>query len=181
MLQTFKPILERNIKDTLEATPQEIEPFTPPPAEGFENKDSILLTRGGPAGKRRHRGGDGRGSHRRLLLLQNRLSGHGGLAACRRTDESKVKLPAFHRYVIKFDYKTLSGDTRLNLTIRPKATMLDETVSFGFETIKLKAGESGTYEGHIDVMSPSADNVLLLLGEDTAFSVLIDNLSITEG
>ena len=98
-----------------------------------------------------------------------------------RTDESKVKLPAFHRYVIKFDYKTLSGDTRLNLTIRPKATMLDETVSFGFETIKLKAGESGTYEGHIDVMSPSADNVLLLLGEDTAFSVLIDNLSITEG
>lgn len=51
-----------------------------------------------------------------------------------RTDESKVKLPAFHRYVIKFDYKTLSGDTRLNLTIRPKATMLDETVSFGFET-----------------------------------------------
>ena len=53
-------------------------------------------------------------------------------------------------------------------------------MSFGFETIKLKAGESGTYEGHIDVMSPSADNVLLL-GEDTAFSVLIDNLSITEG
>lgn len=68
-------------------------------------------------------------------------------------DESKVKLPAFHPIVIKFDYKTLSGDTRLNLTIRPKATMLDETVSFGFETIKLKAGESGTYEGHIDVMS----------------------------
>ena len=31
--------------------------------------------------------------------------------------------------------------------------LLDETVSFGFETIKLKAGESGTYEGHIDVMS----------------------------
>ena len=30
-------------------------------------------------------------------------------------------------------------------------------------------------------MPPSADNVLLLLGEDTAFSVLIDNLSITEG
>lgn len=47
VLQTFKPILERNIKDTLEATPQEIEPFTPPPAEGFENKDSILLTRAG--------------------------------------------------------------------------------------------------------------------------------------
>lgn len=45
--QTFKPIFERNIKDTLEATPQEIEPFTPPPAEGFENKDSILLTRAG--------------------------------------------------------------------------------------------------------------------------------------
>lgn len=62
VLQTFKPIFERNIKDTLEATPQEIEPFTPPPAEGFENKDSILLTRGGPAGKRRHRGGDGEGA-----------------------------------------------------------------------------------------------------------------------
>lgn len=181
VLQTFKPIFERNIKDTLEATPQEIEPFTPPPAEGFENKDSILLTRAGlpENGVTAAVTGEGAIGGSSSFKIDYPDTEDWLLAA--RTDESKVKLPAFHRYVIKFDYKMLSGDTRLNLTIRPKATMLDETVSFGFETIKLKAGESGTYEGHIDVMSPSADNVLLLLGEDTAFSVLIDNLSITEG
>ena len=116
VLQTFKPIFERNIKDTREATPQEIEPFTPPPAEGFENKDSIRLTRAGlpENGVTAAVTGEGAIGGSSSFKIDYPDTEDWLLAA--RTDESKVKLPAFHRYVIKFDYKTLSGDTRLNLT-----------------------------------------------------------------
>jgi len=180
VLASLKPKLEQNIKNTLEAQPLDVVPFTVPPKITFDDNTTGFLTRDGLTG----------GSPTAETVTDGAISGSSlkivyasadALVPILRTDESKAPLPSFHRYIIKFDYKAIEGEAKLNLTIRPKATMNSEDVSFGFETLTVKAGGSGSYECSIDVMSESADNVLVILGGFDAFTLLIDNFEIIEG
>ena len=180
VLESLRPKLEQNIKDTLDAELLEVELFTAPPAETFEDAANILLTRDGlsktdiTAEVSSEDAIEGGGSYKIIYPKADNLY------AIARTDDTKVQLPAFHRYKIAFDYKVTSGEGKMTLTIRPKATMNEDITSFGFESLELKAGESGRFEATIDVMTESEDNVLLLLGDDSEFTLLIDNFSLTE-
>lgn len=186
-IETYTPVLEKNIKDTLESVFVEVKPFKPVPAETFESADLtkfLLTTQGLPESSAKVTA--------QIVTGKEALSGTTSLkfnypatedwAIIARTDETKVELPSYHRYVIKFDYKVTSdGPTNLYLTIRPKAGIASDEVSYGFVKVACEPGKQATFEGNIDVLEGSKDNVLVLIGENKEAQVVIDNFQITEG
>ena len=186
-LTKHKPVLEKNIKDTLDAQFVEIKPFKPVPIETFESADLskfILTQKDLPelsAGVKVSvaSGGDALDKTSSLKIDYPQSD---DWAIMLRTDETKIELPSYHRFIIKFDYK-LTSDKPVNLylTIRPKATLNEDTVSYGFVKITAEPGKAAKFEGHIDVLDFSKDNVLLMIGESNAATLIIDNFEIIEG
>ena len=183
-MQTYQPTLQKDINDTLDAKYVAIKQFKKVPVETFESGDlnKILLTQKDLPSTSIKNTIDksqpitGTASY----LIDYPASSDWQIIA--RTDETKIALPAFHRYNISFDYKLLSSvATRIHLTIRPKATLSKDDVAYGYETIALKPGVAGKYSGKIDVLTASDNDVLLFIGESDAMKLQIDNLSITEG
>lgn len=186
-LQKYKPILEKDIKDTLESEFVEVEQFKPVPAETFESGDAakfIVTSNGLPESSKNVKVGLATGSESidKTTSLKIEYPASEDWAIMLRTDETKIKLPSYHRYIIKFDYKVVSEEpVNMYLTIRPKATIESDEVSHGFVKLTAKPGEVAKFEGQIDVLTSSKDNVLVLIGENKASTVIIDNFEITEG
>ncbi len=186
-LEMYKPILEKDIKDTLEAVFVDVKPFEPVPMETFESgnlANFVLTTENLPeisAGVTSELAtGDDALEGTTSFKIKYPQSDDWKIMA--RTDESKLELPSFHRYNIKFDYLVnADGPGSIYLTIRPKATFESEDVSFGFVRVQFEPGTKATFEGYIDILEASADNILLIIGEGKELEITIDNFLITEG
>lgn len=185
-LAMHQSTLEGEIKATLESKFVEIKPFTPVPAETFESGDptKVLLTQDSLP--------EGSAAVGMSLVTEGALNGTTSLQfqypdtedwqILARTDETKIELPSYHRYIIKFKYRLEGPDTaNIYFTIRPKATLESDEVSFGFLRATLAAGEPGTFEGYVDVLDVSENNVLLLIGENKAMTLTLDDFEIVEG
>lgn len=186
-LEMYKPLLEKDIKDTLDSQFVEVKQFKPVPAETFESGDLtkfLLTTSGLPESSAKVKAS--------LATGDKALNGTTSVtfdypatedwAIITRTDETKIELPSYHRYVIKFDYKVTSdGPMNMYLTIRPKASIESDEVSYGFVKVACEPGKKATFEGNIDVLEASKDNVLVLIGENKQATIVIDNFQITEG
>lgn len=186
-LEMYKPLLQKEIKDTLESVFVEVKQYTPVPAETFESGDLtkfLITTAGLPESSANVKAS--------LATGDKALDGTTSIsfaypaaedwAIIARTDETKIELPSYHRYVIKFDYKVTSdGPMNLYLTIRPKAGIATDEVSYGFVKVACEPGVKATFEGNIDVLEASKDNVLVIIGENKEAEIVIDNFQITEG
>ncbi|MHB1454532.1 MAG: ABC transporter substrate-binding protein [Saccharofermentanales bacterium] len=186
-LEMYKPLLEKEIKDTLESVFVEVKPFTPVPAETFESADlaNFILTADGlPESSA--------GITAALATGADALDGTTSLKISypageewkifAKTNSARIELPSYHRYIIKFDYLVqTSGPLNIYMTIRPEATIESDEVSYGFNKVTCTPGTKGSYEGFIDVLESSAGNVLVFITENNEAQITIDNLSITEG
>ncbi len=186
-LEMYRPLLEKDIKDTLEAAFVEVKPFEPVPAETFESADLanfLITSQGLPEASADitaslATGGEALDGTTSLKIHYPASSDWKIFA---KTNSSKIKLPSYHRYIIKYDYLVNAGSpVNIYMTIRPEAAIDSDAVSFGFNKLTCTPGEKGTYEGYIDVLDASEGNVLVFISETTEADITIDNFSITEG
>jgi hypothetical protein len=186
-LEMYKPLLQKEIKDTLEAVFVEVKQFKPVPAETFESGDLtkfLITTNGLPESSAKVKASLATGdkSLDGTTSISFNYPATEDWAIIARTDETKIELPSYHRYVIKFDYQVTSdGPMNLYLTIRPKAGIATDEVSYGFVKVACEPGKKTKFEGNIDVLAGSKDNVLVIIGENKAAQIVIDNFQITEG
>lgn len=186
-LEMYRPILEKDIKDTLEAVFVDVKPFNPIPKETFESgslANFVLTTEGLPEISSDITADLATGSDALDGTTSFRINYPAAdeWKIMARTDNTKLELPSFHRYNITFDYLVNSQSPgSIYLTIRPKATLESEEISYGFVRLQYEPGTQGTFEGYIDVLEASADNVLIFIGEVREMEVIIDNFHITEG
>ncbi len=188
-LEMYKPLLQNEIKETLESVFIDIKPFKPQPMETFESADlaNFLITSADLSSLEvgvKASLAEGSDALKGTTSLKIDYPQSDDWLIFARTDHKKLELPSYHRYNIKFDYLVKTDSDKIfniYLTIRPHATYEEDDVSYGFVKVSCNPGEKATFEGYIDVMDASSDNVLVFIAENSEAEIIIDDFEITEG
>ncbi len=94
----------------------------------------------------------------------------------------KYTFPAYHTYTIKFDYRALKDmgeEGRLMVALCPKdSTVVGPHTAFVTLT-GVEAGDSGTFEGDIDVYEYPEGYTLAVVGVDTG-DIVLDNFEVID-
>ncbi len=177
-LDEFEPVFRAEIDDTLSSKVPTVADFVPQSPIDFEEGMGYLLTEKA-AYPSEIVEGDSAVSGKSLLLGGE--FGPGELLAY--TDPAKQAVPSFKSYKVSFDYKVVSADGRkasFALVARTLSSVDSDKEQTGWVDFGGAVGETGKFEGQIDLTANKSDFVFAIVGGINTGKIAIDNFQITE-
>ena len=179
-LDSLEPLLRAEIDKTLAYTLPEVKEFKTPQVLSFENGEfGYLTTDGCEPGARISSGDSEAADGKTSLVLESTEEG----VPLIRTDVSKLEIPTYWTYTVKFDWKVLAEadegmGTDFYLSIRSDKDIGGNVQSIGYLQFGGLTGDTGTATATIPMEVQLDGATLIFSAGQYAGSIAIDNLEI---